>query len=399
MTLQPGLYIHVPFCKTKCSYCDFYSITAPDLIPAYLTALDQEAQIYRAERAAIGGTGVPPGPAQAEACGYREFDSLFLGGGTPSLLSAAQLAQLFNLLRRHFAFVPEAEITIEVNPDDITAEKLRLFRDLGVNRLSLGVQSFDEAELRFLQRRHTAAQTLRAIELSRAAGFDNLSLDLMYGLPGQRRESWLRSLEQALSWQPEHLSCYQLTLAPETPLGRRAARGEVALLDEETERDFFLLTSRYLTGHNYVHYEVSNFARSQESPAGGRCHYVCRHNLKYWRHVPYLGLGPGAHSFDGRRRWWNFSSLEHYCTALVDGKTPVAGQEVLTKEQRRLETLFLGFRTREGVEMDLLREHPGWEAALAGLTDSGLVAVDCNRVVATPLGLVVADHLPLYFTA
>ena len=207
MTPAPGLYIHVPFCQTKCPYCDFYSITSPDLISAYLKALEIEASFYKDS--------------------FASFDTLYLGGGTPSLLDAEQLTALVNTPRRHFKFTPDTEFTLEANPDDITAEKLRLWRELGINRLSLGVQSFDEAELVFLQRRHTARQTRRAMELIRAAGFDNLGLDLMYGLPGQSPDTWLQTLETALGFTPEHLSCYQLTIAEGTPAGPAAGPGRV----------------------------------------------------------------------------------------------------------------------------------------------------------------------------
>ena len=267
-------------------------------------------------------------------------------------------------LRRHFTFAPDSEITLEANPDDITAEKLRLFRDLGINRLSLGVQSFDEAELRFLGRRHTARQTAAAIDLIRAAGFTNLGLDLMYGLPGQTPDAWLKTLETALSFAPEHLSCYQLTIrrARRPPYGRRmarrVARGEISLPDEETQREFFLLTANFLTARGYLHYEMANFAR-QGPQAGSLCYYCCRHNLKYWTRTPYLGLGPAAHSFMAGRRWWNISSVEDYCSSLNAGRPPVAEAETLTPEQIRLETLALGFRTREGVSLATIREHPG----------------------------------------
>jgi oxygen-independent coproporphyrinogen-3 oxidase len=384
----PGLYVHIPFCKSKCPYCDFYSITSTDQIEDFLAALDAEARLYREQ--------------------FPAFDSLFLGGGTPSWLGETQIAGLMKNLRRHFAFASDSEITLEANPDDITAEKLRLFRDLGINRLSLGVQSFDEGELRVLGRRHTARQTLAAIDLIRAAGFANLGLDLMYGLPGQSLEAWLQTLETALSFNPEHLSCYQLTLeaggtpaphetpALRTPMARRLARGEISLPDEETQREFFLLTADFLTAHGYLHYEVANFA--QEGPqAGSLCYYCCRHNLKYWIRTPYLGLGPGAHSFDGRRRWWNFSSVEDYCSSLSAGGAPVAGVETLTPAQIRLETLALGFRTREGVSLATIRERPGGDAMVATLTQAGLVRVDCGRVIATLDGLVVADRLALGF--
>jgi oxygen-independent coproporphyrinogen-3 oxidase len=289
-----------------------------------------------------------------------------------------------------------------VNPDDLSADKLALDRDLGINRLSLGVQSFDEAELRFLGRRHTARQTEAAIDLIRAAGFANLGLDLMYGLPGQSLAAWLKTLETALSFAPEHLSCYQLTIAAgetpalRTPMARRVARGEISLPDEETQREFFLATAQCLTARGYLHYEVANFAR-QGPQAGGLCHYCCRHNVKYWTRTPYLGLGPGAHSFDGRRRWWNISSVGDYCSFLNAGEAPVAEAETLTPEQIRLETLALGFRTREGVSLATIREHPGADAKVAELTRAGLVRVERDRVMATLDGLVVADRLPLEF--
>jgi putative oxygen-independent coproporphyrinogen III oxidase len=366
----PGLYIHIPFCKTKCPYCDFYSITSTDQIPAFLAALNAEARLYRHQ--------------------FPAFDSLFLGGGTPSWLGEAHLAALMKNLRRAFAFAPDTEITLEANPDDLTADQLTLFRDLGLNRLSLGVQSFDEAELRFLKRRHTAAQTVRALSLIRAAGFTNLGLDLIYGLPGQSLDAWINTLKTALSFAPEHLSCYQLTLAPETPMGRLAAAGRLNLPDEETQRQFFLLTADFLTAQGYLHYEVANFAR--EEP------YVCRHNLKYWTRTPYLGLGPAAHSFQAGRRWWNFSSVEQYCASLNVGAAPLAGSETLTPAQIRLETLCLGFRTRAGVSLEIIREQPRGGAILAELTQAGLLRVDRGRVIATPQGLVVADALPLWFT-
>jgi putative oxygen-independent coproporphyrinogen III oxidase len=375
LTPLPGLYIHVPFCQSKCPYCDFYSITSSDLISAYLKALDQEARLYRDR--------------------FPAFDSLYLGGGTPSWLGGVPLAELMQILRRRFDFAPDTEITLEANPDDITWEKLRIYRDLGINRLSLGAQSFDDDELRWLGRRHTAAQTMAAIELIRAAGFNNLGLDLIYGLPEQTLPAWLQTLETAISFAPEHLSCYQLTLAAgetpalRSPLARRLARGDFALPAEETQREFFLRTRQFLTARGYLHYEVANFARGED--------YLCRHNRKYWTRLPYLGLGPAAHSFDGRRRWWNFSSVAQYGSHLDAGRAPVAGEETLTPEQIRLETLYLGFRTREGVSLATLREQPQGDAILAGLTQAGLVRLDHGRVVATADGLVVADRLPLWF--
>ena len=365
----PGLYIHIPFCKTKCPYCDFYSITDDGAVSSYLAALDAEARLYRDQ--------------------FREFESLYLGGGTPSWLGEADLAKLLKILRRHFNLAPESEITLEANPDDITRKNLTLWRELGFNRLSLGAQSFADEELRFLGRRHSATQTHAAIDQIRAAGFTNLGLDLIYGLPGQSLAAWLKTLETALQKKPEHLSCYQLTLAADTPMGREAARGMLIPLSEEAQRQFFLATDQSLTRQGYLHYEVANFARAEE--------LFCRHNRKYWTRVPCLGLGPAAHAFDGRRRWWSFSSLEDYCSSLNQGEAPLAGQEILTPEQIRLETFYLGFRTREGLPLAVISEHPRDEAVLAELVAAGLVRVDRDRVKPTARGLVVADGLPLRF--
>ncbi|MDD5643075.1 MAG: radical SAM family heme chaperone HemW, partial [Syntrophales bacterium] len=240
----PGLYVHVPFCLSKCAYCDFYSIPDGTLIPDWLVALEKEAGFYQDR--------------------FSPFDTLYLGGGTPSLLDLPQIASLMKGLRRHFTFSPDTEVTLEANPDDLTPAKIKLYQDLGVNRLSLGVQSFHDRELAFLGRRHNVRQTVAALEAARAAGFVNLSLDLIYGLPGQSLEDWRKTLVQAVTFDPEHISCYQLTYEPGTPLGRKKVRGEVIPATEEEERDFFLFTSRFLEERGYLHYEISNFARLAE---------------------------------------------------------------------------------------------------------------------------------------
>ena len=311
-------------------YCDFASGTDLTLVPEWLTALTLEMGLYRDFA--------------------LRFDTLYLGGGTPSLLSAAELAVLLDSLRENFHFAADTEITLEANPDDITPPLLRSYRGLGINRLSVGVQSFDDRELEFLGRRHDAAQAVQALVGAREVGFANLGLDLMYGLPGQTLEQWQKNLEAALEFEPAHLSCYQLTLEAGTPLGRRQAQGQFPRLAEEMEREFFLFTSTFLEDRGYVHYEISNFARGEE--------HRSRHNCKYWNHSPYLGLGPAAHSHQEGRRWWNHRSLQDYCRALQAGEAPVAGEEVLTPEQRRLEALYLGMRTREGVALELVPAGP-----------------------------------------
>lgn len=318
---------------------------------------------------------------------FPVFDSLYLGGGTPSLLEASQLGRLLEFLQREAAFAPDSEVTLEANPDDLTPAKLLAYRQLGINRLSLGVQSFNDAELCFLGRRHTAAQAQEALKMARDAGFANLSLDLMYGLPGQTRTGWEKSLAAALAFRPEHLSCYQLTVEPGTELARRRGDGLKSLVGEDEEREFFLFTSDFLTRQGYLHYEISNFAHGKE--------HACRHNLKYWRRLPYLGLGPAAHSFDGRRRWWNFRSLNKYLEALSRGTLPAAGEETLTAEQVRLESMLLGFRTREGVAMSLIQGLPGGENTLGIMQAEGWVKVRKERVKPTREGLLLADRLPL----
>jgi putative oxygen-independent coproporphyrinogen III oxidase len=362
-----GLYVHVPFCRGKCPYCDFASGTDLSLVADWLRALKQEMGFYRdfASR----------------------FDTLYLGGGTPSLLNADELAVLLESLREQFEFSPDTEITLEANPDDLNPPILKGYRELGINRLSLGVQSFADRELAFLGRRHDAAQALNALGWAREAGFANLGMDLMYGLPGQTVEQWQGSLETALGFLPEHLSCYQLTVEAGTPLARRQADARVQPLPEEMEREFFLFTSRFLEDQGYFHYEISNFARG-----GGN---LSRHNRKYWNHTPYLGLGPAAHSYRGGRRWWNHRSLEAYCRALSAGEAPVAGEEVLTPEQARLEALYLGLRTRDGVSLSLLPEAPGRSTVVQKIIELGLAEMKEERLIPTREGLVVADRLAL----
>jgi oxygen-independent coproporphyrinogen-3 oxidase len=396
LTTPPGLYLHVPFCHSKCTYCDFYSITDCNLIPDWLAALEKEAALYQDR--------------------FGVFDTLYLGGGTPSLLNPGQLASLLESLRRGFSFSPDTEATLEANPDDLTPEKLRLYGDLGINRLSVGVQSFHDRELAFLGRRHSARQALAALDAARAAGFANLSLDLIYGLPGQGLEDWEKTLEPALAFHPEHLSCYQLTYEPGTPLGRKKVQGKVVAATEEEERAFFLFTSRFLEERGYLHYEISNFARLGETgnqpnyqvidneesfnrrpKTEDRKPYFSQHNRKYWRHLPYLGLGPGAHSFLDGVRWWNVASVRQYCRTLARGEAPLAGREVLSPEQLRLEAFYLGLRTREGVPLKLLQDIPGWEKTLTDLQKSGLVEVRQGRAVPTRMGFLLADSLPLYF--
>ena len=365
----PGLYIHIPFCKTKCPYCDFYSKTSTSLIPEWLQAVKKEALLYRDQ--------------------FSSFDTLYLGGGTPTVLDETELTSLIEYLFKTFCFAPDAEITIEANPNDITREKLSVFRALGVNRVSLGVQSFDEQDVAFLRRRHTVEEAAAALALIRASGFTSTGIDLIYGIPGQTIAAWRATLEQAVSFQPEHISCYQLTVAEGTAFGEMQEEGLMRLPEEEESENLFLTTARFLEENGYLHYEISNFARGEENRS--------RHNQKYWQHLPYLGLGPSAHSFQDGKRWWNVRSIKKYCASLEEGRAPVEGSEQLSAEQFALESLYLGLRTRDGIDLARVRSSHSTDTVLPQLLKDEYVKIIGARVVPTKKGFLVADRLPLLF--
>jgi oxygen-independent coproporphyrinogen-3 oxidase len=354
-----GLYVHVPFCVTRCGYCDFFSTTDRALTARYVDAVLAE----HAARPAF-----PP------------FATLYLGGGTPSALPLPDLVRLI----RGLSHPTLAEVTVEANPDDVTPAWLAAVKDAGVNRLSLGIQSLDDPTLRFLGRRHDAARAVSAVREARAAGLANLSLDFIYALPGQDVRAWIRTLDAAIALRAEHLSCYQLTVEPHTPFGRRG----VTPADEETQRALFLATHERLEAAGFEHYEISSFARP-----GRRS----RHNQAYWHHVPYLGLGPAAHGFDGRRRWWNVRSVAAYVERLTSGADAMEDAETLDDDQLRLEALYLGLRTLDGVALDVVRGFAGWEATVDNLVAEGLVRVVEERLRPTVRGFLVADALPLRF--
>jgi oxygen-independent coproporphyrinogen-3 oxidase len=368
----PGLYIHIPFCIRKCAYCGFYSVTDRTRIPDYRSALRREMDLYRGWTAS--------------------FDTLYLGGGTPSVLPAGDLEGLIADIRAAFTIASDAEITVEVNPGDITAGLLTAIRRAGVNRINLGVQSFDDGILAFLGRRHDREQAVTAMAAVRNAGIDHIGIDLICGVPGQGMAPWLATLRETVTLNPDHISCYQLTPEAGTPLAERYGRGEIAFPGETLQADFFCNTSEFLQDNGYIHYEVSNFSRpGRES----------RHNRKYWNHVPYLGLGPAAHSFSGRERRWTRSDLDAYIDDLESGREPVESREILSDEQLRLEALFLGFRTRRGICLetfkiryarDLLADKRDMIERLSG---AGLVEIRNGFLRPTRAGMAVADSLAL----
>jgi len=369
-----GLYIHIPFCLSKCGYCGFYSVTDQSRLPDLTAALLQEADLHRDR--------------------WGGFDTVYIGGGTPSLLPPQDLGRLLEGIRDRLAILPDAEVTVEVNPGDPDGPLLGELRRLGVNRLNIGCQAFDDGTLAFLGRRHTAREALEAVRLARQAGFPRIGFDLIYGIPGQSLSHWLSTLDTAIGLEPDHLSCYQLTVEAGTPLEKRRREGTIVFPQEELQADFFLRTSERLEDAGYRHYEVSNFSRGSEAES--------RHNRKYWNHTPYLGLGPSAHSFDGAARFWNVRSVEDYLNGLGQGTSPVAASERLTPAQFRLETLMLGFRTRRGIDLEAFKSRHGEDLLLdetgktiRRLQDEGLVEVRGGFLKPTRSGMAVADSLAL----
>lgn len=370
-----GLYLHIPFCLSKCPYCDFYSITSISAVSDFLDALFKEMEMYRNR--------------------FNPFDTVYIGGGTPSLLSPEQLERILMRIRENFDLlpVPDSEITIEANPADLNRSFLESMREIGINRINIGVQSFDEKVLGFLGRRHSIKQAISAIEASKKAGFHNIGLDLIYGVPAQDIDLWLDTLRQAIVFSPEHLSCYQLTLEAKTPLGIRCQGGEFSIPGEESQYEFFMKTSEFLRDAGYIHYEVSNFARGIE--------HTSRHNQKYWDHSPFLGLGPSAHSFYGNQRWWNHRSLDQYLTSINAGNLPVQETETLTIEQLRLEALYLSLRTKKGVYLEDFKNQYAYDLftekkeLLAKLEEEGFISIRDGFLYPTQTGLAIADSLSL----
>lgn len=379
----PGLYVHVPFCSRVCPYCDFAVTRGGERgHAAYLRALLAEIRLW--------GEGVG---------GERwalPFGTVYFGGGTPSALSLPALGRVTAALGDDLG-AAGAWTHFEANPEDVTSETAEGWRELGVDVLSLGVQSLSAEALAFLGRRHDPEAARRSVEIARRAGFATVSVDLIYGLPGQGPDAWRRDLEAAVALRPDHLSCYQLTVEPRTVFGARRRCGELTELPEPEQAELFRLTHRLLADAGYPAYEVSNFARSP----GHRS----RHNRKYWDHTPYLGLGPSAHSFDGRRRrWWNDRRLAFWRSALERGERPVEAAEELTDADLALERLMLALRTPEGVDLERFRRRYGVDLLAANgplverLEAEGLLTLaPPGRLALTLDGLAVADGLASRF--
>ena len=371
-----GLYVHVPFCSAVCPYCDFAVQTGSATQRAALVSL------LRAE-AALWDVWEHP------------IDTVYFGGGTPSLLDPGQLEQVLAAMRSGLPIRSDARLFLEANPEDVTPGRVGEWRSLGVSFLSLGVQSFHDRELRALGRRHDGRGARSAVAASLEGGFDTVSVDLMFGLPDQDPAAWSENLDIVLALGPEHISCYQLTIHEGTAYGRRRARGRLTEMPESDQADFFASTHARLADAGWAAYEVSNFARAPR--------HRSRHNLKYWRHVPYLGLGPSAHSFDGTRRWWNHRAVGDYARRITRGEHAVEAGEALDGEALALEALMLGLRTVEGVDLPGYRLRYGVDLyglnrpLIATLAEEGLLRCDAGALRPTRRGLAVSDGLAARF--
>ena len=363
-----SLYVHVPFCTRRCHYCDFaVTASADPPIGAWLEALAEDLNQWQVE------LGTPRLP---------RLDTIFVGGGTPSLLGAAGMEGLRRLFDDRFPLDPgSVEWTAEANPNSLTLDTARAWREAGVNRLSLGVQSFDDRALRWLGRLHDGNEATAAVERARAAGFENLSIDLIFGLPAGVARGWRDDLEHAMRLAVPHLSAYGLTAEHRTPLGRWVSTGRVTMPEPEQYEYEYLTAVDILEAFDLKHYEVSNFARSG---------YECRHNWHYWIGSEYLGVGPSSHSFVGGRRSWNVREWPAYRLAAQTRSSVREGHEELAPEQRRLESLWLGLRTRRGIE---LARFGVPERAVAAWIEAGRAILEGGRLRLTSRGWLLLDEL------
>ncbi|GAA4421182.1 radical SAM family heme chaperone HemW [Nibrella viscosa] len=369
------LYLHIPFCKQACHYCDFHFSTNQTLKAELVAAMAHEIHL------------------RADYLPTRHLETIYFGGGTPSLLTEAELAQLFDAIHQQFTVAPQAEITLEANPDDLLPDKLTMLRRY-VNRLSVGIQTFDESTLRWMNRAHTATEAKQCVRLAREAGFDNLSVDLIYGIPNRAEDRWQADLEQALALDVPHISAYSLTIEPNTAFGRRQQKGKLQPTEDSLAAEHFEQLVHALTGAGYEHYEIANFAKPG-------CY--ARHNSAYWQRRPYLGIGPAAHSYNGHSRQYNVAHNPRYITGLRkatlhSGQIP-AEREELTPADQVNEYLLTGLRTKWGCRIEELNHLLGSDflavnrLAVEKLQTAGWLLIDKGVLRLTEAGKLFADRV------
>ena len=371
-----GLYIHIPFCRSRCSYCDFATgLYKTELAERYVSALVDEIA--------------------ASTYAGRHIDTIYFGGGTPSLLTAAQLDRILSTVYERFAVQPHSEVTMEMNPGTVTPDGLRAFRDLGINRASFGAQTFDDGELAKLGRSHTSAETLQTFHELRAAGFDNVSFDLIAGLPGQTLARWQENVDRALALQPEHLSFYLLEVHSGTPLAEHIRRGIQPKPDEDLAAEMYEWMLERAAAAGYEHYEISNLSKPG---------FSSRHNTKYWTGAPYFGFGCSAHSFDASaikpmRRWSNQRDVLRYVEAVEQRTSPIVEQHELTDVDLRAEALFLGMRMMRGVDLREYSETFGVDPRaehrddLDRFREAGLLEFDGDLIRLTRNGALMSNEV------
>ena len=378
-----GLYIHIPFCLKKCPYCAFNSYAGSEVSERYISALEKEMEWLS-------------GLFGLESCAV---DSIYLGGGTPSMLSASDLGRLLSTAASMFKLDKDAEVTIEVNPATVNSEKLKGFREAGINRISIGVQSLNDNKLNLLGRLHSANEAIESFRLARNCGYKNISVDLMTGLPGETLRELKNDLKELEQLSPDHISLYLLNIEKGTDFFDKQEKGELAPANEDIQRDFFLRASQILEEDGYFRYETSNYARPG---------FESRHNLKYWTGADYLGLGAGAHSYladtGWGMRWWNCLLPSSYCDALEAGRLPLEGCEILSREEALSEAVLTSLRTRGGLEEISLEKRFGESAFKAlikrakELVPKDLILLEAGKIALTDRGALMADEIAMTIT-
>jgi oxygen-independent coproporphyrinogen-3 oxidase len=372
-----GIYLHIPFCETRCHYCNFATGGyESELARRYVAALREEI-------------GMQPGWTEAKL-EMQSVDSIYFGGGTPTTLSVEQLSGIIELCRDKFEVAPNTEITSEANPGTISRGFLEKLNAAGVNRLSFGVQSFDDGELQMIGRSHSAEDARQAVRTARAAGFANVSIDLIAGLPEQKMTTWRRNLKEAFALEPDHLSVYLLELYKDAPLLHRINRGELHAIDDDLTVEMYFALKDEAERHGFDHYEISNWARPG---------FESRHNLKYWTGAPYWAFGVSAAGYDGAKRWSNTRNIHEYLTKIESGESPVGEVIELDDEDRQSENLFLRLRLKEGIN---LREHQArfgvnvlerYREDLERLNEAGLIELDNETLKISRAGTVLANEV------
>lgn len=366
-----GIYIHIPFCKKACSYCNFHFSTSLKLKSPLIEALTTEISM------------------RYNYLGTNELQSIYFGGGTPSLLEIPDLDKILHTLSKYFHWNENTEITLEANPDDLNSDILQTYKKLGINRLSIGVQSFLDKDLQFMTRAHNASQAISAILLAQDAGFENITIDLIYGCPGTTDEMWLSNLERVLALNIPHISAYALTVEEKTALQYAVNKKSVIMPEDEKVHHQFELLMDFAEKHQYDHYEISNFAMDNKFAV---------HNSNYWKSVPYLGLGPSAHSYNGSSRSWNLANNALYIKNIEAG-FPICETEVLSRETKYNEYIMTGLRTKWGVSIDKIKKEFGdyfsnyFNKNAAEYLISGHLINNCNNFYLSKEGKFIADKI------